>query len=218
MVGNPFVCNAYLADDRDFYVLSEDGDEVVAATDNVIAPMQGLFVQAGEFEEEVVFTTTAPAKGKALNINLNKVPEPFEGPTLSVESSVSKGATIATVDNARIRFGEGHNLEKVQLDPDHSKLYIPQGGKDYAVAFVGRDVACNISTMDVNFKAEENGTYTLSFSTEENTFAYLRLIDNLTGDVVDLLAAELVEGSASYTFTAKTTDNASRFRLVFSLR
>ncbi len=36
------------------------------------------------------------------------------------------------------------------------------------------------------------------------------MIDNLTGNDVDLLA------TPSYTFTAKTTDYASRFRLVFS--
>lgn len=64
---------------------------------------------------------------------------------------------------------------------------------------------------------------------------YLHLIDNLTGADVDLLVPaapevpELVEGveghagdgasagsATSYTFTAKTTDYASRFRLVFS--
>ena len=64
---------------------------------------------------------------------------------------------------------------------------------------------------------------------------YLHLIDNLTGADVDLLAVEPsvpepVEGPnatsgngpstssgtvASYTFTSKTTDYASRFRLVF---
>jgi hypothetical protein len=42
--------------------------------------------------------------------------------------------------------------------------------------------------------------------------AYLHLIDNLTGADVDLLA------TPSYTFAAKTTDYASRFRLVFSNR
>jgi hypothetical protein len=33
---------------------------------------------------------------------------------------------------------------------------------------------------------------------------------------VDLLTPEPVEGPATYTFTAKTTDYASRFKLVFS--
>ena len=41
-------------------------------------------------------------------------------------------------------------------------------------------------------------------------FSRLRLIDNMTGADIDLLA------TPSYTFEAKTTDYASRFRLVFS--
>ena len=44
---------------------------------------------------------------------------------------------------------------------------------------------------------------------------YLHLIDNMTGEDVDLLAGAST-GSATYTFEAKTTDCASRFRLVFA--
>ena len=69
--------------------------------------------------------------------------------------------------------------------------------------------------MPVNFKAETDGTYTLTVSTtldsQLSTVNYLHLIDNLTGADVDLLT------SPNYTFTAKTTDYASRFRLVFSI-
>lgn len=38
----------------------------------------------------------------------------------------------------------------------------------------------------------------------------------MTGADMDLLVPEPVEGPASYTFTAKTTDYESRFKLVFS--
>ena len=54
-------------------------------------------------------------------------------------------------------------------------------------------------------------------------FSYLHLIDNLTGEDVDLLHSEkLIAGEdpqslvPTYTFTAKTTDYPSRFKLVFS--
>ena len=46
---------------------------------------------------------------------------------------------------------------------------------------------------------------------------YLHLIDNLTGADIDLLALRQAQGPAEYTFTAKITDYASRFRLVFSV-
>ena len=64
--------------------------------------------------------------------------------------------------------------------------------------------------MPVNFKAEKNGTYTLGFNTENVEMGYLHLIDNRTGNDVDLLA------TPSYTFDALTTDYASRFKLVFA--
>ena len=64
--------------------------------------------------------------------------------------------------------------------------------------------------MPVNFKAESNGTYTISFNTENVELGYLHLIDNMNGNDVDLLA------NPSYSFEAKTTDYESRFKLVFS--
>ena len=83
--------------------------------------------------------------------------------------------------------------------------------------------------MPVNFKANENGTYTLTVSPTLNsqlsTLNYLHLIDNMTGADIDLLApngGDARHGDArpcvsTYTFTAKTTDYESRFKLVFSI-
>ncbi|MBO4328936.1 MAG: T9SS type A sorting domain-containing protein, partial [Bacteroidales bacterium] len=83
--------------------------------------------------------------------------------------------------------------------------YIPQDGKNYAVIN-----ATGTDEIPVNFKAENNGTYTFQVNIENNTLVYLHLIDHMTGADIDLLA------NPSYTFTAKTTDYASRFKLVFS--
>ena len=96
-------------------------------------------------------------------------------------------------------------LGKFQLNPKHTKVYISQEGKDYAVVS-----ASDKGEMPVSFKAEKNGNYTLSFTNKEVTFSYLRLIDNLTGVETDLLE------TSSYSFEAKTTDYESRFRLVFA--
>lgn len=75
--------------------------------------------------------------------------------------------------------------------------------------------------MPLNFEATENEEYTISIKAENAEFEYLHLIDNLTGTDIDLLP--LGKGGkedfqpATYTFTAKTTDYASRFRLLFSV-
>ena len=65
--------------------------------------------------------------------------------------------------------------------------------------------------LPVSFKAEHNGIYTLTIESQGVDMNYLHLIDNLTGAYVNLLQ------SPSYSFEAKTTDYASRFKLVFSV-
>ena len=149
------------------------------------------------------------------------------------------------IDRAIVRFGKGKSLPKFQMNPSHTKIYIPQDGKDYAIAVIARrnDEAIQPTEQPINFKTQENGTYTLTFSTENVDLDYLHLIDNLTGADIDLLSSRdcgsspamtvpcvnptnpnpetVIAGNdpqsptPSYTFTAKTTDYASRFRLVF---
>jgi hypothetical protein len=109
------------------------------------------------------------------------------------------------IDRAIVRFNEGRQLPKFQLHENSTKLYIPQEGNDYAVVR-----SESMGEIPVNFKAENNGTYTLTFNNEEVSFNYLHLIDNKTGNNVDLMA------NPSYTFEANVADYASRFRLVFS--
>ena len=109
------------------------------------------------------------------------------------------------VDKAVVSFNEGDQLGKFVFMESNAKLYIPKNGKDYAIA-----VAEGKGEMPVNFKAQENGTYTLNIDTENVEMNYLHLIDNMTGMDVDLLQ------TPSYTFDATTNDYESRFRLVFA--
>ena len=194
LVGNPFVCNAYLTenDNLDFYVIQENDEyaEFYPITPSVeIPPMGGVMVWL-HADDNLVYSRTAPSKGPGiLNMDVNK--------------ASMRGTTM--LDRARVRFGEGRNLEKLQLNPRHTKLYIPEGGNDYAVYY-----AEGAGTIPVNFKAQDNGRYTLDFSTEDVGFNYLHLIDNMNGNDVDLLQTPY------YTFDAKSTDFASRFTLVFA--
>ena len=208
MVGNPFVCNAYLTangGNLDFYEIedyTQSGYAEFVLNDNTVAipPMGGVMVRVHE-DDDLVYSRTAPtnSKGGILNVNVNKV------------LSSKDGSAAETIDRARLRFGEGRNLEKLQLNPRHTKLYIPEGSKDYSVVYTE-----GAGSMPVNFKAENNGHYTLDFSTEDVNFNYLHLIDNMTGADVDLLALRQAQGPATYTFNAKTTDYESRFKLVFA--
>ena len=186
LVGNPFAVKAYLEGNRGFYTMDMDGN-FAPVTNASIESMEGIFVVANpEVEEDAVtFTTTKPAPSGKLSLNL------------------SNGRKA--VDRAIVRFDGGNQLPKLQLFGERTKLYIPVEGQDYAIVN-----AEEMGEMPVSFKAENNGNYTLSVNAEEVSFAYLHLIDNMTGNDVDLLQ------TPSYSFEAKTTDYESRFKLVFA--
>jgi len=196
LVGNPFACNAYLTEPRDFYVLNADRNELTISESNVIAPMEGLFVQAADANDNAVTFTANPPQSKsargALTLNV------YEG------SSNISGTEVA--DRAKVRFGNGSALSKFSLNPNGTKLFITRGHQDYAV--VSADAS---GEVPVSFKAERNGTYTISVNPENVEFDYLHLIDTKTGTDVDMLA------EPSYTFDAKTTDAVNRFKIVFSV-
>lgn len=198
LVGNPFACNAYLTDTADmgnaFYRMNNAGNGFTAVASGTIAPMEGIFVKASAASQSFKFTrkapVTSPGKGN-LNINVAQV--------------VNSRDAQPVADNAIIRFDGGNNLKKFSFREDNTKVYIPQNGKDYAVVNAQAQ-----GEMPVNFKAAENGTYTIDFSMDNVEFSYLHLIDNKTGMDIDLLQ------TSSYTFEASKIDYASRFKLVFS--
>ena len=200
LIGNPFACNAYMVDAMNngsavpFYKMNAQGDGFEVVTGAAIAPMDGVFYEvpstAPSNGTNVYFTRTQPVRSRSLNINLSHDNTPNN----------------TVIDNAIIRFDEGQTMGKFSFREGSSKVYIPQENKDYAVA----NAEGQVGEIPVNFKAEHNGSYTLSFTNEEVTFSYLHLIDNLTGNDVDLLQ------NPSYSFNAKTTDYESRFKLLFA--
>ena len=185
LVGNPFALDdAYIT--KSFYTLENCDTYTLNTAGTAIHPMQGLLVVADEDGETMTFSTEAPAVNNS-KLNMN----------VSNERSV--------VDQAIISFTEGQELPKLQFRNGSTKVYMPKDGKEYAIVSTEA-----MGTMPVNFKAESNGSYTISFNTENVELGYLHLIDNMNGNDVDLLA------TPSYSFDAKTTDYESRFKLVFA--
>ena len=190
LVGNPFPVSAYIGD-RYYLRMNEDGTGFVPATvGSAIEAMEGIFVYTEDDGEVLTFSTTQPTRNnEQLSLNVSKM---------------TRGG-LTTVDRAILNFNEGSGLPKFQLDKNSAKVYIPQNGMDYAVV-----TAEGQGELPVNFRADENGLYTLSFSCENVEFSYLHLFDNKTGTDVDLL------NTPSYTFNASTTDYESRFKLVYA--
>lgn len=183
LVGNPFLVGASVDKDA-FYVMNEEGrNDIIVSEETAIAPMQGIFVLATAEGQTVKFTRAyQPLDGKVV-LNLNR----------------NRGTVI---DRAIVRLGEGGTLPKFMLNPENTKIYIEQGGDDYAM------VSSNEDEIPVSFKAASNGTYTLNVAVQNAELDYLHLIDNLAGTDTDLLA------NPNYTFEANTGDYASRFTLV----
>ncbi len=212
LIGNPFTTAATIGE-RSFYRMNPEGSEIIPANSNEqnIAPMEGIFVHADTEGEIVTFAKATRATGNSGEIVIN----------LFSNGVASASPATTLIDRAIVRMDEGRTLPKFQIKDNSDKLYIPQNGKDYAVVAVGGNVAHNVFTeMPVNFEAAKNGTYTLSVNVENMDLEYLHLIDNLTGADVDLVPLLRGQGGlkqpATYTFTAKTTDYTSRFKLVFS--
>ena len=190
LIGNPYPCNAYTT--QPFYVLqynsNEDRTKFVLGS-GAIPPCAAIMVQAQGTDETVAFSKTA----------LRNQPNV----TVSVAKADMRGNAI--IDKARIGFDPSYRLAKFDFSEGGSQLYIPQNGKEFAVAYANEE-----TEIPLNFKAAQNDTYTLSIETEDLELNYLHLIDNLTGNDVDLLA------TPTYTFDAKTSDYTTRFRLLFA--
>ena len=200
LVGNPYSCNTYIsgsASDMSFYRMNPSGSGFMAAT-GAIKPMEGIFVYTQMAGQAVYFNRDEPTEpGSKLGINL------MQGNVL--------------VDNAIIRFAEGGELPKFSFSNNTSKVYIPMADDDYAVVS-----SQPVGVLPLNFEAAKDGTYTLSFEDATEGLLYCHLIDNLTGADVDLLSAgdcgsesAMTTEGVSYTFTAKKTDYAYRFKVVF---
>ena len=187
LVGNPFGVTAYITDNRPFYIMNSAGTEIILSNRANVNAMEGIFVIANQDGETMTFSTTAPAKGKKLVLNV-----------CQNDGNV--------VDRAILNFNEVGALPKFQLNENSAKLYFPKDDMDYAAVCA----TSGMGEIPLSFKASEDGTYSLILGTEEVTFNYLHLVDNMTGDDVDLFKVPV------YTFNAKTTDNANRFKLVFA--
>ena len=191
LVGNPYPFPVYIGN-RDYLRMNAAGSGFVPATAGaVIGALEGVFVYTETDGELLTFSTMPPMnRGEQLSVNVSKI---------------TRSGIATAIDRAILRFGEGDELPKFQLNEASAKVYIPQNGLDYAVV-----TAQGQGEMPVNFRADENGTYVLSLSCENVEFSYLHLFDNKTGTDVDLLS------TPSYTFDATTKDYESRFKLVYA--
>ncbi len=187
LIGNPLAQDATI--NRACYVMNTDGTELASAASGTLIPaMNGVFVKAEAEGESVTFTPSTSGSGtEVAKVVLNVLRD-----------------RAATLDRAIVCFDENSTLPKFMLDSNNTKVYIPESGEQFAVVSSARQ-----NSLPVNFKAKENGTYTLSVDINNIEMEYLHLIDNMTGADIDLLQ------QPNYQFNASTSDYESRFMLAF---
>ena len=206
LVGNPYPCNATISgtnlrSSNYFYMMNANGTDLEVVANPVLAPCTGVFAVAANSDATVTFTQ---ASGAA---NVTR------GEKSSLQDiRVELLADGKVIDRAYLNMN-GESLPKFSLQDNASEICFYQDKEELAAV----STSSTSGEMPVSFKAAKNGSYTITVNTENVEAEYLHLIDNLTGADVDLLATAST-GSASYTFDAKTSDYASRFKLVFGVK
>ena len=177
-----------------YYYLANSGDWEYA-TGNTVPVGRGFLVKANAANQTV--TLNSQSKG----------------------GSDEKGQYICLSigeEKAYVKLDEGVSMPLLSMKGEQP-LYLTRDGKQFVMLV--RDDA---PSLDLNYKASHNGEQTLKVDLQGNALDYLHLIDHKTGADVDLLHPNAViagedpqSPTPMYTFYAKTTDYASRFKLVF---
>ena len=196
LIGNPYTFEAY--PNQAYYTINAANSGITAQTSTssaVVAPCTGIIVKAAE-DGTVKFLKDAP-ETSANNGNLQMV--------LAHKVATRDGASVnKNIDNTIVSFNEGSQLEKFYFGNPSASIFIPQNGEDYAIAFSDRQ-----GDVPLYFKANETGTYTISFAGVETNLNGIHLIDILAEEEIDLSA------NPSYTFIGSPADRMARFKIVF---
>ena len=100
---------------------------------------------------------------------------------------------------------ENDGAKKLRMGSPAGRIYFRYDNTNMAIFF--RDNAEGHQTL--NFSAEEDGNFTLSWERANDNFSTLTLVDNITGVKTDMLTHD------QYTFEGRVDDYNTRFKIVF---
>ena len=195
LMGNPFTRNLSYGDltlggepATAFMLLNNDADyeECNLFYGDEIKPGQGFFIQATAENQQLVFNPSSKDESEIGLISIKAGDENY-------------------IDKAYIQFGGGNTLRKMTFSGDKSQVYVMHHYKDYAAA----RIYSTSGSMPVHFVAAGEGMYTITIEAKNLDLETLRLIDNFTGEEIDLLV------EPTYTFKANSDEPAERFTLLF---
>ena len=171
-----------------------------------IHPHQGFFVRVNGNSPKLTFN-----EGMRIAGTKEGLKSPFRDNMLNyplvnlICYDQNNRVDITTVEINRPENGGGEKTKGLRTGD--ALIYARWDNTDYQVAFTPEGV----SEVPVRFEAFDDQVFTIKWGTLHGDFHYLHLIDNLTGADVDMLRA------TEYRFEGRTTDYASRFKLVFNV-
>ena len=222
LVGNPY--QAYLdlnavADGTGytkFYIYSAETNQYVPFTKDqssntwtpsqFIHPHQAFFVLTNATDGNFKFTYDMATASKDENGNSYfRKGAQIDYPLINLFAKDEAGALNYTIiEVGRPELGGAEKTEA--LKTTDFDLYAHYGQIDYKLLFTPEEA----QRVAVFFNTKKDGTYTLSWDTQNGEFSFLHLIDNITGVEVDMLDND------HYTFEGLASDYASRFYILFN--
>ena len=172
-------------------------------------PMQGFFIFVDNAATEAPYTY---AKFNNDMRSLQQADSPFRDeieekyPVINLwMNNGHSGNDILVIE---LQHPEVDGFEKMKnIKMGNAILYAHHEDTDFSIFFAEKDA----DQVPVWFSSSVDDVYTIYWETENADFAYLHLIDNITGMDVDCLEND------HYIFTASQEDYESRFKLVFKL-
>lgn len=206
LIGNPYSHTIYkghgaaLDDDRladGYYILSNDGAWQVKTYTDPILPGTGFMVLASEEGNYTIAKTTSAATAES---NAKRGSENNLG---RLSLSVSDGASV---DVAYLYGGtEGRNLRKIaHMNGSHPELSFCMERERYAIAHQEGGEGM----VDVCFDRQGTASYTMTWDVADWHGSHPYLMDNRTGNVVDMLAL------STYSFETRNNEHPFRFKLI----
>lgn len=217
LVGNPYQAyldlnevgagNYYIYDaESNAYVpYAVEGSNNPVTPSRYIHPHQGFFMHTDTDNTTFTFGTSM-ATTTTDNGSYFRGDDRINYPLVNLFATNESGNTdLAIVEFNRPEIG-GATKVSFMTNANFS-IAAHLNGEGYGLLFAPEGT----EKVPVHFKAQEDGTYTLTWSTYNGDFSSLLLVDNKTGVITDMLRAD------KYTFDASADDYSSRFYITYTV-
>jgi len=200
------------ATDMTFAVYDPENDSYVQGMAGA-QPSKGAFAATGDINMHQGFLIRVSKGGDAKFNNNMRSNTPaddthFRGeqptyPLINFILTDNNGTTDIAV--LELNRPENSGALKLRAGNPNGRIYFRHDNTNMAIFF--RDNAEGHQSL--NFAAEEDGNFTLSWNTANADFRTLTLVDNITGIKTDMLTHD------HYTFEGRVDDYNTRFKIVF---